>query len=34
MDAIKAEYYKLHPEAKPHLIEAAVFRLTYAHKLK
>ena len=34
MDAIKADYQKLHPESQPHKVEAAVFRLTYVHKLK
>jgi len=34
MDAIKTEFVRLNPEARPHLVEAAVFRLTYQHKLK
>ena len=34
MKAIKTEFIKLNPEARPHLIEAAVFRLTHQHKLK
>ena len=34
MDAIKTQYIKLNPEARSHLVEAAVLRLTYQHKLK
>ena len=34
MDRLKNIYKTRHPEAKPHKVEAAVFRMTYTHKLK
>jgi len=34
MEALKKEYKHKYPDAMSHRVEAAVFRLTYNHKLR